>query len=204
MQIIQSPQLNIQSIVESLKQGKTIVYPTETCYGLGCDATNAQAVEQIYRIKQRPEKKSLLVIASDIEIMKQYIEWSDTLDSISKKYWPGPLTVIVPAKNEVILPKGIISDEGTIAFRITSHPAAREICSLFGLPLVSTSANISGGENLYTSSDIVKIFGNEKYQPDYLIDAGELVKQKPSTIIALKNGKIKVIRQGEVEILGEY
>ncbi|MFA6427809.1 MAG: L-threonylcarbamoyladenylate synthase [Candidatus Magasanikbacteria bacterium] len=200
MQIIKSSQLNIQSIVDSLHDGKTIIYPTETCYGLGCDATHVTAVEHIYNIKQRPVSKSLLVVTSDIEMMKGYVEWNQTLDMVAKKYWPGPLTVVVPIKQGVILPKGIVSSEGTVAFRITSHPIAQKICSELRAPLVSTSANISGGDNAYTPIDVIKTFEHELVQPDICIDAGELPVQKPSTIIAIKNGNIEIVRQGSVII----
>ena len=85
---------NLLEAVEFLKKGKTMVFPTETSYGLGCDATNQEAVDKIFKIKGRKNDKPLLVVVPNVEMAKKYLVWNDLLEDLSKKYWPGPLTVV--------------------------------------------------------------------------------------------------------------
>lgn len=200
MQVIKQSACTISVIVASLSLGQTLVYPTETCYGLGCDATNAEAVKQIYAIKNRPEEKSLIVLAYDLDQMAEYIEITPALRNIEKKYWPGALTVVVPVKKGVHLPSGVVSESGEIAFRVTNHPFAREIVEIFGRPLVSTSANIGGEANPYDLETIVNTLGKQEIKPDIIIDAGTLPMNKPSTVVRLVGEKIEVLRQGEVVV----
>ncbi|MBI2436449.1 MAG: threonylcarbamoyl-AMP synthase [Candidatus Magasanikbacteria bacterium] len=200
MEIISYDSLNIPYIVDSLKQGKTIVYPTETCYGLGCDATNREAVEKIFEIKHRQKDKSVLVVASDPSIMMEYIEWTPVLEKIAERYWPGPLTVVVCAKNGYDLPVGVkAADDGTIAFRITDHPLASQLSKELGKPIVSTSANLASYKSPYDSALVRAMFDTSIPQPDIIIDAGKLVEHAPSTVIRLgRDGEFHVLRQGEV------
>jgi L-threonylcarbamoyladenylate synthase len=199
MEIINQDTLSIPQIVEALQQGKTIVYPTETCYGLGCDATNADAVSRIFEIKHRQQDKSVLVVASDPSIMMDYIDWTPALEKIAERYWPGPLTVVVRAKNGHELASGVKSEDGTIAFRITDHPLASLLSKELGKPIVSTSANLASHESPYDISAVRAMFDTSSPQPDIIIDAGKLADHAPSTVIRLqKDGKFHVLRQGEV------
>ena len=86
--------INKEEALEYLESGKTVVFPTETSYGLGCDATNQSAVDMIFKIKGRKSDKPLLVVVPTIEMAKEYIEWSSLLEKLSKLYWPGALTVV--------------------------------------------------------------------------------------------------------------
>ncbi len=198
MQIIGEKKINIVHIISALQEGKTLVYPTETCYGLGCDATNPSAVEKIYEIKERPKEKSLILIAASLDMMEPYITISYLLSHISKNYWPGPLTVVVPIKQDVALPSGVVRDDGTIAFRVSSHPIAADISRALGRPIVSTSANIGGGANPYTIEEVVQAFRDKSHQPDILIDAGELPRRAPSTVVRLVGDQIDMLRQGDI------
>ena len=115
-----------EAIVNALKAGQTVVFPTETSYGLGCDATNRDAVEKVFKIKEREWNKLLLVVAPNIKMAKKYLVWNETLQKLAKKYWPGPLTVVGDyrhrnwfGKNLVI---GVVSEQKTIAVRITADP----------------------------------------------------------------------------------
>lgn len=204
MQIIKQSEANISEIVEALKQGKVIVYPTETCYGLGCDATNAEAIKKLFAIKQRQENKSVLVLVSGTGMIKQYVEWSPTLEELARKYWPGPLTVVAKTKsNGAQLPSGVVGVDNTIAFRITDHHFAYDLVKALGRPLVSTSANISAHESPYDMESVMTMFGKAELQPDIVIDSGSLPHHSPSTIVRVVDEKIEVLRQGElvVEIL---
>lgn len=201
MQILPWYQKNLVEIARKLVSGATIIYPTETCYGLGCDATNAEAVKKLYDIKGRPEGKPFIVIVDVLERMAPYIEITSTLRDIEKKYWPGALTVVVDAKTDSGLPSGVIGTDGTIAFRVTSHPLARELASVLARPLVSTSANLAGEPNVYSAEVARQIFLSRDIQPDILIDAGDLPETQPSTVVRVQGERLTVLRQGAVKIL---
>lgn len=199
MDVISSAQLDIASITESLKAGKTIVYPTETCYGLGCDATNQIAVDRIFDIKQRQEDKPLLVVAHDISVMLEHVFESRTLFELAEKYWPGPLTVVVSARPDSPLARGVIAKNGTIAFRITEHPIASLLARSLGGPLVSTSANISAQASPYDIREVRAMFDGQQYQPDSIIDGGALPHELPSTIVRIREDEsLEVIREGKI------
>lgn len=200
MNIISSEQLKISDIVSALKEGKTIVYPTETCYGLGVDAFNAVAVEKVFQIKKRQKKKSVLVLMSDIAMAQKYVNWTPELQQIAEKYWPGALTVVTYAKNPEKFPEGVLREDGTIAFRITDHPLAEALVKKLGRPLVSTSANISAMESPYDIKSVKQMFEHENAKPDIVIDGGDLPHRTPSTIVSLVNGKMEVVRQGEIVV----
>lgn len=199
MKVIDQKNLDIDSIVAALRDGKTIVYPTETCYGLGCDATNQDAVDAVFRIKQRQQDKPLLVVMPDEEMAFDYVEWNGTLEQLSQKYWPGPLTVVAPIKkNAEHLAHGAFAEDGTLAFRITSHPIAFELSASLARPLISTSANIASQASPYDIASVLAMFESQKDQPDIIIDAGELVHKSPSTVVKVAGGEVQVLRQGEV------
>lgn len=200
MQIIKIENINLVELVEELKKGKTVVYPTETCYGLGCDSTNAQAVAKIFAIKKRQKDKPVLALVPEVGMVMQYIEWSPSLEKISQRYWPGPLTVVVPIRFVKNLAPGVVAENGTIAFRVTGHPLCISLAKELGVPLVSTSANISSEASPYDIESVVAMFCDKELRPDIIIDAGVLVHHNPSTIIKVTGEKIEVLRQGEVII----
>lgn len=200
MRIIPQEKIELVEIIERLKLGDTIVYPTETCYGLGCDALNARAVEKIFQIKDRDPKKPMLVIVHDISVIKDYLEWTPTMDQLAKKYWPGALTLVVPVVGHHPFPPGIVSDTGTVAFRVTSHPFAYSLAAALNRPLVSTSANLSTLASPYDIEAVRTMFVEHQPQPDIIIDAGTLPEQSPSTIARVVDDTIVIARQGDVVI----
>lgn len=198
MKLISLSESHSADITKALKEGKTIVYPTETCYGLGCDATNQDAVDTIFKIKQRQREKPLLVVMPSIEMARQYVVWTELIDQLATTYWPGPLTVIASAKEGTDIAKGALASDGTIAFRITDYPIAVELSTSLGLPLVSTSANISSMDSPYDIDAVRAMFDSAEVQPDIVIDAGELAYKAPSTIVKTTNNEIEIVRQGEL------
>lgn len=201
MKIVETSNVHLKDIAAQLKKGKTIVYPTETCYGLGCDATNVDAVGKIFHMKQRQKEKSVLILMSDIAMADDLVQWNPTLHELATKYWPGPLTIVAPLLDGIQLPPGITAPDGTIAFRVTSHPIAHEICSALDGPIVSTSANIHMAHNPYDVASVVKMFETAKHKPDIIIDAGPLAEHAPSTIVAVRgDGSLQILRQGELII----
>ena len=198
MRIIKKNQLD--EAMEFLKKGKILVFPTETSYGLGCDATNQSAVDKIFKIKGRKSDKPLLVVVPNIEMAKKYLVWNELLDKLANKYWPGPLTIVGEAQSDCGLAKGVFSSEGTLALRVTNHPTPKFISESLGKPLVATSANIADTGDLYSAEEVAKIFENKENQPDIILDYGELPHAKPTTIASVINNELKILRQGELEI----
>ncbi|OGH64655.1 MAG: threonylcarbamoyl-AMP synthase [Candidatus Magasanikbacteria bacterium RIFCSPHIGHO2_01_FULL_41_23] len=196
MRIIPREKVVIQEIVVELKAGKTIVYPTETCYGLGCDALNAEAVVKIFTSKGRETGKPMLMLASSIGEVKTFIEWNEIIEKLALDHWPGALTIVAKAKNSREWPAGIIGADNTLAFRVSSHPLITNILQEFNNPIVSTSANFSGGENPYRVEQIINSLGQGKTKPDTVIDAGDLPLQLPSTVVQVLDNHIKILRQG--------
>ncbi|MFA5062316.1 MAG: L-threonylcarbamoyladenylate synthase [Patescibacteria group bacterium] len=196
---------NLAEVAAELTNGQTIVFPTETSYGLGCDATNQKAVDKIFAIKKRPQTKSLLVVVPTIEMAKKYLEWNDLLEQLASKYWPGPLTIVGEYKNDqptgYQLANGVVSTEKTLALRVTSHPVPKFLSEKISKPLVATSANISETESTYSAQEIIKNFSNQAFQPDIILDYGELPKNKPSTIVSVVGNELKILRQGNVQIV---
>jgi L-threonylcarbamoyladenylate synthase len=200
MQILPIENIDLDFLVQALKEGKTIVYPTETCYGLGADATNSTAVEKLFAIKKRQEGKSMLIVFPDIAMAQEYVQWSETIQKLADKFWPGALTIVAPATQENNLAPGVKGSDGTVAFRVSSYPLVHEITSLLGTPIVSTSANIAGEDNPYDPQEIVNRFANEALRPDILIDGRILPHTSPSTIVKIENDHLTVLRQGEVKV----
>ena len=186
-----------------LLSGKVLVLPSETSYGLSCLANNQEAVNKIFAIKKRGKNKSLLVIAPTIKMAKKYLEWNDLLDKLAKKYWPGALTIISGVKSEVKkndLAKGVVSEKNTLALRVTDQPILKYLSSKLALPLVSTSANISGIESTHDVDEVIEAFGKRQEQPDAVFDYGRLLICRPTTVASVINGKVEILRQGEVHL----
>lgn len=198
MRIIPESEFKATELAEWLKQGQTLAYPTETSYGLGCDVTNQDAVNSIFAIKARDPSKPLLVIVADLEQIKPYIVWDERLEQINAKYWPGPLTVVVPAQLPTTLAAGVVSADNWLAFRVTSHPVAQEIVRALGKPLVSTSVNMQGEPSLFSPVKIIANFSNNQAKPDILLSTGDLPEVPGSTIIKLTPGTIEVLRSGAI------
>lgn len=167
-------------------QSSVFVYPTETCYGLGCDAARIDLVEKIYQIKDRDYRKQLSWIVTDIEMAKRYVKFSAKALNLAQKHWPGPLTLVLPSKKSSRL----------IAMRASSHPIAQKIVKRLNQPIISTSANLSGGSNCYSVKEVISQFKIQKFQPDFVINGGDLPPCPPTTIALVIKGKIKILRQG--------
>lgn len=143
----------ILDTVKALAQGETILYPTDTIWGLGCDATNADAVDKIYALKQRDHSKSMLILCADIEMVCRYVSpvGNDVRDLLL--YEEQPTTVIMPLK-ESLLALNLAAADGTIGVRIPQMDFCQQLLRRFGKPIVSTSANFSGMPSPASFADI--------------------------------------------------
>ena len=184
---------DIKNAIEVMKKGGVILYPTDTVWGIGCDATNAEAVAKVYRIKQRDDSKALICLVDSDVRMQRYVRnvpnvaW-DIMELATK-----PTTVILD--DAVNLAPNLIAEDGSIAMRITKEPFSHELCYRFQKPLVSTSANISGqpaasnyrdiSQELLDAVDYVCWSRRQEHKP-----------HTPSSIIKLnKNGEVSIIRK---------
>jgi L-threonylcarbamoyladenylate synthase len=183
---------DIEKSLIVLTEGGTLLYPTDTIWGIGCDATNSKAVEKIYHIKSRAEAKSLIILIDDIEKLSTYIEkvpdiTTDLLASID-----NPVTIIY--SNARKLASNVIASDGTIAIRIVKDAFCIELIRRFGKPIVSSSANISGVDTPVVFSQIVDEIKNSV---DYIVGYKQdyFTRSKPSTIIRLRDdGMYTIIR----------
>lgn len=186
---------HIEEAITSLKSGGVVVFPTETAYGLAADATNEKAVARIFEIKGRDEGKSLPLIAASREMVERYAGIPQGLESLASKYWPGALTLVLPAMGG--LASGVVRD-GTVAVRVSSHPVARALSEGLNTPIVSTSANLAGKPVCYSIEDVRAQLADT---PDFYLNGGQLQPQPPSTIVAIDDyGYPEVLRQGSIEL----
>lgn len=205
---------NLNFIVRELLKGKIFVFPTETSYGLGCDATQQSATDQIFRIKGRNSNKPLLVVVPSVAMAKHYLQWNELLDRLAIKYWPGPLTIVSTANKHPSLPstpsiqqaisslaRGVIAADGTVAVRVTADPLLQAITEKLGRPLVATSANLADSGDNFNPELIAQQFSAQIHQPDFLIDGGILPIKKPTTLVLVKNNAFSILRQGELEVV---
>lgn len=185
----------IQQVVEVLKKGGLIIYPTDTIYGLGCDITNQKAIEKICRLRGiKPDKANFSFICSDLSHISDYIKPIDTTTfRLLKKTLPGPFTFILEANNNV--PKLLSSNKKTVGIRVPDNNIAREIVKQLGNPIISTSIR-DEDEVLEYSTDPELI--HEKYEDkvDIVIDGG-YGGNEPSTVVDCTSGEFNVIREGK-------
>lgn len=187
------PKETIQETLVHLRKGNTILYPTDTIWGIGCDATNEMAVSKVFAIKQRPDTKSMLLLASSVAMVGEYVAAlpDEILQLISEE--SHPLTIIYPnARN---LPASLIARDGTIGIRITRNAFCCELITGLGKPLVSTSANFSGVPFPGSFNQIdPKIIEMVDYAVQW-VDPDESLNT-PSKIIKIDpSGRIRVIRE---------
>jgi L-threonylcarbamoyladenylate synthase len=189
MEIIQNPE--IQKIIEHIKNGLVLVFPTDTVYGLIADASNKEAVERIFAIKERPNKMKLPVFIGNIELAKELAEINIDQEEDLYEKWPGPYTFVLKRIN---YPKELFGlDDQTIALRIPNYPLLQDILEKINTPIVQTSANISGFGATAKIGEVIEQFSNQEIQPDIIVDVGDLPDAKPSTIIDLTD-QSKILR----------
>ena len=182
----------IRKSVEIIENGGVIIFPTDTVYGIGCNPYDVNAVKKIYQIKSREKIKSLPVLASSIEIVKQISIIDEFTEKIIKKYWPGPLTLILKLKDKNL--KKSLNLEDKIAVRIPNSVCTLKLLNKCNL-IVGTSANVSGDSSFTNPQECIKNVKNY----DVFVDGGTITSKGESTIIEIENEKIHVIREGALK-----
>lgn len=185
-------QEDLSKALEVLRSGGTILYPTDTIWGIGCDATNAKAINKIYKIKVRSPQKSLILLAENATMIKEYLENLPEIALEVLDTFKEPLTIIYEkARN---LPRNLVPDDGTIAIRVPRDEFCLQLIRLLGKPITSTSANISGDPSPVSFS---KVSNEIKEAVDYICTTNQTVvnSPKPSAIIKINDdGQMNIIR----------
>lgn len=182
----------VEKTVKILKQGGTILYPTDTIWGIGCDVTSQRAVDKIYKIKKRIEGKSLIILVDSPERISSYVQEPNQLALDLLSNYDKPLTIIFPkAKN---LAKGIVAADKSVGIRVVNDEFCRQVIASLGKAIVSTSANISGEPSPITFQQISDEIKNSV---DYVVNLHRFVIRdlKPSRIIRIKEkGDFEIVR----------
>ncbi len=182
----------VKKATEVLNKGGTILYPTDTVWGIGCDATNTRAVNKIYELKVRVPQKSLIILVSDVKMLEQYVENIPDIAFDLIKNINEPLTIIYDQGRNVS--KDVTAPDKTIAIRIPKNEFCNKLLVEFKKPITSTSANISGD---ITPLSYSKISDQIKNSVDYIVKVNRdiISRPRPSTIIKIQdNGEIEIIR----------
>ncbi len=186
-------QQEINKAIDVLKKGGVILYPTDTIWGIGCDATNPAAVEKIYKIKQRAESKAMLVLINDSSELDKYVETVPDIAYELIDVAVKPLTIIYDGA--IGLASNLIASDGSIGIRVTKEEFSHQLCKRFRKPIVSTSANVSGKKSPATFREIdnailesVDYVVNYRQNDDCALKSSEIIKLS-------KSGTIKIIRK---------
>lgn len=177
----------------ALRSGKTVIFPTETVYGLGANGLDEVAIKKIYIAKGRPSDNPLILHLSDVEDIKKYAYINEELLEKIKKITPGPITFVLIKKE--IVPAAITANRKTVAIRIPAHPIARELIKNAGVPVAAPSANISGKPSLTRAYDVIEEMNN---RVDYIITSEDPDFGLESTVIDLTKKKIVLLRPGPI------
>ena len=179
-----------------LRRGGVIIYPTDTLYGLGADALSNEAVDKVYDIKGRDERKPIHAVFADLEMVEEYAELNDAARKLAEKFFPGPLTMVLKKKAGVTT--GIGRGMETIGVRIPDNEFCIELAKALGKPYTTTSANAGGEQPELTIEKITRQLGEGTRLVDLAIDGGMLPLSAPSTVVTVATGVPAVLREGAI------
>jgi tRNA threonylcarbamoyl adenosine modification protein (Sua5/YciO/YrdC/YwlC family) len=181
----------MSEIINAIQNNLLVCFPTETVYALACSASDNGAIKKIYQVKKRSQNKPLSIFVNDIYSLTKIAELEEKYVSLVNHFSPGPITYILPLKNNNILPNEFF--KGSIGVRIPNHPIAISILNELKTPIVATSINISGEKSVCKASDIPQ---SVKQHLSVVIEDDKLVSGIESTVIDLTGDKIKILRAG--------
>jgi tRNA threonylcarbamoyl adenosine modification protein (Sua5/YciO/YrdC/YwlC family) len=187
----QNPQERlVDKVIAILKDGGVIAYPTDTCYGIGCDITNKKAIEKVYKIKGQDKKKPFSFICSDLKNISQYANVSNYAYRLMKKRLPGCYTFILDGSSQV--PKMMLTKRKTAGIRIPDNNICIKIVEGLGNPIISTTASMGNGEIINDPSLIEEYFGNKL---DVVVDGG-ISTGNQSSVVSLIDDEPEILREG--------
>ncbi|KKK73823.1 hypothetical protein LCGC14_2889950 [marine sediment metagenome] len=181
----------INITVKSIKEGKIVVFPTDTVYGIGCDPYNKEAVEKVYRIKNRKQGKLFPVLGFSKNELEKIANFNEKANKIAEKFWPGGLTLILPLKDEKL--KTSMNLENKVAVRVPNNSCALAILEQCNL-IIGTSANVSGMESFVDPDECEKNISDY----DVFVDSGKISSKGESTVIEISEDEVVVHRKGSI------
>jgi L-threonylcarbamoyladenylate synthase len=188
----------ITEATKILTNGGTIIYPTETCYGIGVDATNIKALKKLLTYKKFRGSKPISIAVADKKMASKYIEINEMAKNIYKNYLPGPITVVSMSKG--VLQPPVVSQQGTVGVRIPNYPLILELLKQYGKPITATSANMSYRSAPYDIDKLIEQLPKKSLKMiDLIIDAGVLPKNPPSTVLDTTLNTLSVLREGKLK-----
>ena len=190
----------IGKAAELVRAGEPVAMPTETVYGLAADATNAEAVARIYEAKGRPSFNPLIVHVLDLEAAERLGDFDEQARALAKEHWPGPLTLVVPARQTSGIASLVTAGLDTIAIRVPAHPAMRALLKAAERPLAAPSANASGRISPTRAAHVAESLDG---RISLVIDGGPCERGIESTIVAATGGPLRLLRRGPIEIDAE-
>ncbi len=182
----------LREVVEELRDGNLVVYPTETVYGIGANIYDENAVKKVYLAKNRPFDMPLSVAVSDLSMMEEIAQMDDDAYLLAEKFLPGPLTIIIKKRPDV--PDIVTAMSQKVGIRIPDHPLALRLIREFG-PIVATSANKHSRPDAVALQEAVDDLGD---MVSTYLDCGTCALGAPSTIVWLMDGEVEIIRQGAI------
>jgi len=192
-----------ESIAEAARlilAGEPVAVATETVYGLAADATDPQAVARIYEAKGRPSFNPLIVHVPDLAAAERIGHFDEEALELARKYWPGPLTLVVPLRKDSGIASVVTAGLPTIGIRVPAHPAMQGLLRAAGRPLAAPSANASGSISPTRAEHVLKSLGG---RIPLVIDAGQTERGLESTIVAATGGALRLLRPGPIEVDAE-
>ncbi|MGC9017404.1 MAG: L-threonylcarbamoyladenylate synthase [Caldimicrobium sp.] len=183
----------LKEIALLLKKGKVGAIPTETFYGLAANPFSEEALNRLFYLKRRPSDKPILLLLGRLEDLSKVCARVPSLAlKLIKAFWPGPLTLVLPAKKD--LSPLLTAGTKTIGVRLSSCELTRRIAKAFGGPITGTSANLSGNPPCRTAEEVLQ----QIPEIDFVVDSGETKGDKPSTVIEVLDKEVKLIREGAI------
>jgi L-threonylcarbamoyladenylate synthase len=188
----------IDRVVTHLRDGGLIACPTETVYGFGC-ALQPAALDRLAMLKERLEEKPFLIVVREARDVHG-IEWSREALALAARFWPGPLTLALRVRPDTF-PARVVSADGTVAVRATSHHGLRRVLEELGEPITSTSANAPGGRPARSSAEVLAVLAETADPSGVLVlDGGTLPASAPSTIVDATVRPPRVLREGAIDV----
>ena len=176
--------------VEAVRRGGVVAFPTDTLYGLAADPRDEEAVAAVFAVKRRATERTIALVASTLAQAETLVVFSDQARQLARYFWPGPLTLVVPAASDVA--DSVLSETRLIGVRVPDHPVARALAELCGHPLTATSANRSGEPATDDPEDVARRLRDI----DVLVDAGRSPGGAPSTVVDASSAQIRLLREG--------
>ena len=189
-----------QAIAEAarlIEAGQPVAMPTETVYGLAADATNGEAIARIYEAKGRPSFNPLIVHVSEVGQASEIALFSGEATALAERYWPGPLTLVLPLRDGTRIASLVTAGLPTIAIRAPAHPAMRDLLDTIGKPLAAPSANASGRISPTRAEHVLASLGG---RIALIVDGGATPHGLESTIVAVTDGTLRLLRPGPIDL----